>query len=177
MWENGSMSADIQRTSSTAFIGRDDPVVHCVLSRAAELQGYHEFDLMENLQITAYAESQQYMPHYDWFAENLIPSMNYQNRISTIFAVLDSDCENCGTMFPRLAVDWSKKDPKWCDFVECQDTERLTVKAVPGSAVFWKNLRDDHWGDPRTLHAGLPVPKGSKVGVNIWSRAWAPGPV
>jgi prolyl 4-hydroxylase len=175
--ENGTRMLDEQRTSSTAFLGKSDPVVECILHRAAEIQGLHDINEMEDLQITAYAESQQYRPHYDWFAENLIPSMEYKNRISTFFVTIDADCENCGTQFPRLSVDWSTKDQRWCQFVECEDREKLTVKAIPGSAVFWRNLHEDGWGNPKTLHAGLPVPNGRKVGVNIWSRGPVPGPV
>ena len=88
---------------------------------------------------------------------------------------IDADCEHCGTQFPRLSVDWTQKDPRWCDFVECDELEKLTVKAIPGSAVFWKNLHETGWGNPKTLHAGLPVENGSKVGVNIWTRGPGPG--
>ncbi len=174
-FDNGTEVRDEQRTSSTAFLGKSDPIVECILQRASELQGYVGLDQMEDLQITSYAESQQYRPHYDWFAESLVNSMGGTNRASTFFVTLAADCENCGTQFPRLNVDWTRQDPRWCEFVECGNLESLTVNAVPGSAVFWRNLRDDHFGNPKTLHAGLPVPNGSKTGVNIWTREWAPG--
>ena len=47
--------------------------------------------------------------------------------------------------------------------------DALTFKVVPGSAVFWKNLLPDGRGDARTLHAGLPISSGMKLGLNIWT--------
>lgn len=67
-------------------------------------------------------------------------------------------------------MDWSKEDNAWCDFVECNETEHVTFKPVVGSVVFWKNLLPDGQGDERTLHAGLPLTSGKKVGLNIWTR-------
>jgi len=47
----------------------------------------------------------------------------------------------------------------------------VTFKAIPGNAVFWENFRPDGTGRgwQETWHAGLPVTKGTKVGLNIWS--------
>jgi prolyl 4-hydroxylase len=45
----------------------------------------------------------------------------------------------------------------------------LTFRAIEGSAVFWKNLDEKGRGDRRTLHAGLPVQNGTKIGLNIWT--------
>lgn len=70
------------------------------------------------------------------------------------------------------------QDP-WCRFVECEggrvktgeDGLGVTFKAVEGNAVFWTNFRADGSGEAyrETWHAGLPVTKGEKVGLNIWS--------
>ena len=40
--------------------------------------------------------------------------------------------------------------------------------------MFWRNLDKEGKGDERTVHAGLPVVGGVKVGMNIWARE---GPV
>lgn len=176
MLENGTSRLDDQRTSSTAYLGKTDPVVQRILERAGQLQGFISVDSMEDLQLTAYAQGLQYTPHYDWFFEHLVPVMGNQNRGSTFFVTLDADCDDCGTQFPRVSVDWRYKDPRWCEFVECENHNALTVKAKPGSAVFWQNLDAEGYGNPRTLHAGLPVPKGRKIGMNIWTRVapvWA----
>ena len=42
-------------------------------------------------------------------------------------------------------------------------------KPIPGNAVYWENFAPDGRGYDETWHAGLPVKKGSKVGLNIWS--------
>ena len=52
----------------------------------------------------------------------------------------------------------------------------VTFRPRVGSAVFWRNLRmggdGNMVGDERTIHAGLPVVGGRKVGMNIWTREW-----
>lgn len=35
--------------------------------------------------------------------------------------------------------------------------------------LFWRNLYPNGEGDPMTVHAGLPLTDGIKVGLNIWS--------
>ncbi|KAK0710887.1 hypothetical protein B0H67DRAFT_667875 [Lasiosphaeris hirsuta] len=47
----------------------------------------------------------------------------------------------------------------------------VVFKPVPGNAVYWENFRPDGTGKgyDETWHAGLPVVKGVKVGLNIWS--------
>ena len=70
------------------------------------------------------------------------------------------------------------EDP-WCRFVECEGGRvktgeeglGVTFKAIEGNAVFWTNFRADGSGEGyrETWHAGLPVTKGEKVGLNIWS--------
>ncbi|POS69706.1 2OG-Fe(II)oxygenase, partial [Diaporthe helianthi] len=166
---DGRSVAAHQRTSSTAYLSSDDPVVQCIRSRASEFQGYVDLGMMEDLQVTRYLEGQQYTNHYDWAAN---PAMRNQttNRETTFFAVLDVECSKCGTRFPEISVDWRSEDQRWCEFVDCKAEKELTVRAVAGSAVFWRNLKSDGTGDTRTLHAGLPATGGKKVGLNIWTR-------
>jgi prolyl 4-hydroxylase len=90
------------------------------------------------------------------------------NRITTFFAILEANCTNCGTNFPKLKYDWEQEDKKICKYVECgQDS--LVVKPIADSALFWRNLHMDGVGDKLTLHAGLPLLEGTKVGLNIWT--------
>jgi prolyl 4-hydroxylase len=64
----------------------------------------------------------------------------------------------------------------WCEMVDCdEEWERgVTFRPREGSGVFWMNMERDvdgvMRGDERTLHAGLPVTSGGKVGMNIWTR-------
>lgn len=104
------------------------------------------------------------------------------------------DLEGGGTEFPYLRRRGVSK--VWCRWVECaastssggsdssssheekakdphEDGEDmgLIFKPAPGNAVFWENFRPDGTGRgwEETWHAGLPVRKGFKVGLNIWS--------
>ena len=43
----------------------------------------------------------------------------------------------------------------------------LTIKPCKGTAAFWRNTKEEGEGDPRMLHAGLPVAYGEKWGANI----------
>ncbi|KFY13280.1 hypothetical protein V491_06463 [Pseudogymnoascus sp. VKM F-3775] len=153
------------RTSSTAFLPHNDTIGQCIQKRAADFQGFLSPKKIEMLQVVQYKEGQEYRAHYDWG----VASEFKAERESTIFGILEGDCEKCGTQFPKIAIDWTKEDPRWCDFVECDILDALTFKATAGSAVFWKNLHVDGTGDLRTFHAGLPVGKGTKLGLNIWT--------
>lgn len=54
--------------------------------------------------------------------------------------------------------------------LDCNDTQALIVHAVPGAAVFWRNLNASRLGDENTLHEGLPFAQGTKTGLNIWTH-------
>lgn len=143
----------------------ENNVVKCITKRASTFQGLNSKDSDIRLQATIYGKGQEFKTHVDWHNN---PDL-VMDRLSTIFGILDVSCGNCGTQFPRVEVDWSKKDPALCDFFECGD-EVLTAKAVAGSALYWRNLFDNGTGDPKTLHAGLPLPEGTKTGLNVWTR-------
>lgn len=80
-----------------------------------------------------------------------------------------------GTNFPLLTAPAGSE---WCTFIDCDEPwERgVTFRPVQGNAVYWDNLlpraegEATRTGDPRTLHAGLPVVSGEKIGMNIWTR-------
>lgn len=153
------------RTSSTAFLPEDDPVVASVIQRAAEFQGYLSPKDIE-VQVTSYQAGQEIKYHYDSYTDGSRPS----NRISTFFAILKSNCQHCGTEFPFInATLWHQYDSRWCDVIDCEK-QVLTTRNVEGSALFWVNL--DHAGKGRKdmLHAGLPAQNGEKVGLNIWTE-------
>jgi prolyl 4-hydroxylase len=48
----------------------------------------------------------------------------------------------------------------------------VKFKPIRGNAVFWVNLDKDGKGDRRTVHAGLPIGEGEKIGLNIWPRKY-----
>lgn len=121
----------------------------------------------EAFQAVRYGVGQKFDPHYDWYHN--ATEQNNTARITSIFATLQSNCTNCGTQFPHVLYDWASEDPRLCEFVDCSRKE-LTIKPIEGNALFWRNLLADGTGDERTLHAGLPLESGSKVGLNIFAR-------
>jgi prolyl 4-hydroxylase len=67
------------------------------------------------------------------------------------------------------------EDERWCEYVNCdaEAEDGVVFRPVQGNAVFWRNLKGSGkgWvGDRRTVHAGLPVQRGEKVGMNVWTR-------
>lgn len=79
---------------------------------------------------------------------------------------LRDTCEGGGTHFPRLQRPMGEK---WCDVIECGPGEGVTFKPKKGTAVFWMNFDEDGRGYKETIHAGMPVTSGQKIGLNIWS--------
>ena len=73
---------------------------------------------------------------------------------------------------------------EWCSVIDCDEPWDNGVTVLPreGAAVFWVNMlplpkkpvkkseSSSRRGDERTLHAGLPVLRGRKMGMNIWTR-------
>ncbi|KAK1975142.1 hypothetical protein LZ30DRAFT_639137 [Colletotrichum cereale] len=175
---NGINTESAGRTSSTAVLPRSDAVVLSVISRAARFQGFLPTSNFENLQATSYTTGGEFAPHYDLLSTKAAHNGNKSSevkpaeteRITTIFAILDDSCEEkCGTEFSRIRVNWGAEDKEWCKYVDC-DAERLTIRPKAGNAIFWKNLRENGSLHENSLHAGLPLFKGTKVGINIWAR-------
>ena len=154
------------RTSSTAILPVNDAVIQCIAKRASEFQGFVPLYNID-LQATRYTEGEEYKPHWDWGGHN-------RYRDTTFFGIIDVSCETCGTNFPALGVNWAHEDQRWCQFVDCDNMQSLTVRPVAGSALFWRNLHSNGTGDIRTLHAGLPARGGVKIGLNVWTRTQAP---
>jgi len=59
-----------------------------------------------------------------------------------------------------------------CDAGGCTAFPRLRQRFPPeaGAGLVWYNLDRDGAPDERTLHAGEPVERGEKWGLNIWLR-------
>lgn len=83
---------------------------------------------------------------------------------------VSNDTTGGGTNFPVLDAP---RDERWCEVVDCDEPweNGVTFRPVEGNAVYWENvLPVSGVGDERTLHAGLPVVTGEKIGMNIWTR-------
>lgn len=94
-----------------------------------------------------------------------------------VYVDVSADIEGGGTEFPRII---GPKGGRWNEFLDTTEAldprtgenvtvEGVTFKPIKGNAVFWENMDRDGRGFEETWHAGLPVAKGSKVGLNIWS--------
>jgi prolyl 4-hydroxylase len=112
----------------------------------------------------------EFRPHYDWFSTTDNP------RVSTFFVYLDcKNCEGGATQFPRIEGKFSAK---WCDWVDCsgsEDSEEVGgvgFKPVSGNAVYWAQQYPNGTYHPGTWHAGMPIRKGTKYGMNIMTRQY-----
>ncbi|KAK1760234.1 hypothetical protein QBC47DRAFT_448782 [Echria macrotheca] len=165
------------RTSQSTLVPRD-AIVRCIETRALAFQGYDTPRRnLEPLQLVKYGPTEHYHYHTDWFLsqENASPQAG-GNRVSSFFAYVQvaNDTTGGGTNFPHLDPP---ADARWCEMgiVDCDDEydRGVTFRPVEGNAIYWENLRSDGSGDERTLHAGLPLTGGGKIGMNIWTREMA----
>ncbi|KAH8695702.1 hypothetical protein GQ44DRAFT_744549 [Phaeosphaeriaceae sp. PMI808] len=163
------------RTSQSTSLESDE-VVQCIEQRALDFQGFDtKRESLEPLQLVAYTHSQEYHAHTDWFTGSAQTTSEYGgNRLSSFFVYVyaSDDIKGGGTQFPLLDVP---VDEAWCDYVNCdaEMEDGVVFRPVNGNAVFWRNLKKsgkEYVGDRRTVHAGLPVQRGRKLGMNIWTR-------
>ena len=148
-------------------------MVHCIEDRALEFQG---FDVprthLEPVQLVKYGAGEHYDFHTDWFTDPRYSfAENGGNRLSSFFVYVHvgNDTTGGGTNFPLVG---ELRDERWCRFVDCDEEyeKGVTFRPIEGNAVFWENMTPQGVGDRKTLHAGLPVTTGSKIGMNIWTR-------
>lgn len=153
-----------------------DAVVRCVEDRALAFQGLDTpRSRLEPVQLVRYGAGEHFHFHTDWHADGgaAADPRHGGDRLSSFFAyvAVEDGTTGGGTSFPLVDAPPGEG---WCALghVDCdEEWERgVAFRPVEGNAVFWLNLLPDGSGDPRTLHAGLPVTSGGKVGMNIWTR-------
>ncbi|KAI1496727.1 2OG-Fe(II) oxygenase family oxidoreductase [Biscogniauxia marginata] len=181
------------RDSEVALVPRTE-AVRCVEARARAFQGWRDDLWIERLRTQRYRyrgdqqqQLQHYAHHFDWGS-----GARGWGRVSSFMVwVLADDVAGGGTEFPMLRR--GGPDEPWCRWVECPEPEPgsslssesrdaeplplsevgvgVTFKPVAGNSVYWENFRPDGTGRgwEETWHAGLPVRRGTKVGLNIWS--------
>lgn len=167
------------RKSEKALIERDD-IVQCIEQRALEIQGWPKDVFIERVWTQRYNVSGHYAHHYDWAT-----TTKSSRRVSTFMVYVSGQgLVGGGTNFPRLR---QPRDERWCNFVECRHSssahpdeiatdlvgsnvdDGVTFRAKTRAAVFWENFDADGRGYKETIHAGMPVTEGVKIGLNIWS--------
>ncbi|ETN41531.1 uncharacterized protein HMPREF1541_03467 [Cyphellophora europaea CBS 101466] len=190
--ESGAQRQAETRTSSSASLSARDDIIRCIEERARTFQSPAlPRSHLEPLQLVKYGVGEQYHEHTDWFTSSLQAGPEFGgNRLSSFFVYVQvsEDIVGGGTRFPFLDAPGVPKveslgtgffkpgvggaTEEWCGYVDCDEPwdNGLTFRPVERSAVFWMNLLPGGRGDERTLHAGLPVTKGQKTGMNIWTR-------
>lgn len=163
------------RTSWSAEIPRENPAVQCVEERVWEFTGTmmaRGKDAVEPPHIVRYTSEQRFNVHHDWYETPRLGRSRAWNRLRSFFAILQDNCTEGETYFPRVmpythasrdsAVD--EENEVWRGRVE----GGLAFRPVRGNALFWVNLFSNGQGDERVAHAGLPVGMGVKTAMNIW---------
>ncbi|TRX88345.1 hypothetical protein FHL15_010783 [Xylaria flabelliformis] len=179
--KNGKMVQNPYRTSWSAALPAEDPVVECVLERSRKFLGTilnPSEDEMGVPQLVRYTEGQEYNLHHDWMR---IPQAAFDgsprtfNRVASFFVILQDTCTGGETWFPFIKAisPQPKKGDEGRLWREHEDGG-LAFKPVAGNAIFWVNLFPNGTGDTRTVHAGLPVTGGLKTAMNIWPRQYRP---
>lgn len=152
-----SGGADSRRTSWSAFTTNvpGDPVVRKLVDRCAMLSGY-PVSHVEPPQLVRYLGGEQYMQHTDNYAKDSPSYVASGQRRYTFFVYLTEadplDARQTGgeTDFPLVP---------------------FRVKALAGSAIFWRNADLVTGADlPEFHHAGLPPRGWVKWGANVWVR-------
>jgi prolyl 4-hydroxylase len=74
------------------------------------------------------------------------------------------------TQFPRLR---QTIEGSWCKFLECgheKESEGASFKPLVGNAVLFTHYHANGTGHRGSWHAGMPVKRGTKIGMNIMTR-------
>jgi prolyl 4-hydroxylase len=148
----------------TAKLGKDE-VSLAIEARARALPFYKPLGDFQPLVVQNYGISGVYRDHYDWYDDAHAVGGNVA---STFFVYIHANCTGGGTNFPRLTPP---EDEAWCEFIDCDRPldEGVTFKPILGNAVYWDNLGADGVGYVKTLHSGMPVTSGNKMGMNMWT--------
>ncbi|CAE7575361.1 P4H4 [Symbiodinium natans] len=157
------------RSSWSAFLPTEDPLVSQIMNRSRELTKVA--GRVENLQVMRYRHGQQYQAHWDFFdpqyfkkqPEVLGRLTHRRNRMLTMLFYLASSAGGGQTAFPMAYGAPRPMDPEDC-------SSWLQVPAKRGKAVLFYNLHADGRLDRSSNHAGCKVSSGEKWSANIW--AW-----
>lgn len=168
------------RNSTRALLPQTD-TVQCIEHRAMQVQGFRKDVYVERLWLQKYEEGGHYSYHFDYSGDirshgkgRISSFMVFLNGEGDVDAVSGGDgsepLQGGGTHFPYIAMPENRS---WCRVLDCDvDKNREGVTFLPrkGNAVYWENFHPlEGRGFEETLHAGLPVTKGVKYGLNIWS--------
>ncbi|KAF9875316.1 hypothetical protein CkaCkLH20_07136 [Colletotrichum karsti] len=186
VYKNGRTQGTPDRTSSSAGLPLDAPVVQCVLARAEAFMGTMLAPGRDEIgapQLVRYTTGQRFNVHHDWY-DDFQPDVATRrrrrwNRIASFFAILEDGCTEGETWFPKIEAV-APQDLAGERLWRRHEDGGIAFRPVRGNALFWVNLFPNGTGDPRTVHAGLPLGDGLKTAMNIWPKrfvgpeAWGP---
>lgn len=144
--------SEVMRSSSSANLDCEDPLVRIIEQRIDDLLGLpHEWG--ESVQGQRYLPGQEFKEHLDtfwtladyWKEE----ALKGGQRSFTAMVYLSEVTAGGDTHFPTL---------------------RATIPPQKGVILIWNNARPDGSLNEATLHAGLPVEEGSKYIITKWYR-------
>ncbi|WP_430738182.1 2OG-Fe(II) oxygenase [Psychrobacter sp. VH5] len=144
---------DARTSKSHGFQRGATPLITTIENRIAALLHWPVAH-GEGLQVLKYGKGQEYRPHYDFFDPK---NANYQKnigkggqRVGTLLMYLSDVEAGGGTNFPKI---------------------NLEVRPKKGMALYFANTKFDGSIEPLSLHAGMPVNKGTKFLATKWLRA------
>jgi len=142
------------RKAYNAVYNNETPLLRKVREIFASETGTHIDQQELPVSIIKYEEGGEYKPHHDYYTD-LRQARNPEmgNRWKTAIMYLNDDYEGGETQFPSLDV---------------------TISGKQGDVLTWTNLNKNGSPNTDTLHAGLPVTKGTKYIVVTWIRQGLP---
>lgn len=162
--QNGGSKADPSRTADVLFFARDGIVANkyglvnvCKPINSGDFGNHARYSLknIEGWQFIRYEVGGEYIPHYD-FDPDLKNANNKTRlacngglRLKSIIIYLNDDFEGGETAFTKI---------------------NLKIKPEAGKLLIWENVHADRKLNLDTLHAGLPVTKGTKYVLITWLR-------
>ncbi|KAL5122541.1 putative prolyl 4-hydroxylase 10 [Glycine soja] len=147
--ETGMSIESRVRTSSGTFLARGrDKIVRNIENRIADFT-FIPVDNGEELQVLHYQVGEKYVPHHDYFMDD-INTANGGDRIATMLMYL-SDVEEGGeTVFPDAKGNFSSM-PGWNELSVC-GKKGLSIKPKMRNALLFWSIKPDATYDPLSLH-------------------------
>jgi len=140
------------RTSFSGDLDPEDPFVAGISARIDAALGVAAA-IGEPVQGQRYREGQEFKPHNDWFYTTESywqqEAARGGQRSWTAMAYLNAVEEGGATFFVRAG---------------------LAIAPTPGVLLLWNNALPDGQPNEGTLHAGLPVERGTKYIITKWYR-------
>ncbi|KAM3073490.1 hypothetical protein ACMFMF_006696 [Clarireedia jacksonii] len=160
-----------------AVLNQHEPLVRCILDRAQRFLGSMGSPDFELLSLARYGVPHQVRLHADASQEPFMDSKSKRlyNRRTSFFVYVHAsdDLEGGETLFPRIPPPLDvglSANPGVVSMNNSSGEPALAVKPISRSAVFWVGVKPNGTVDFDTIHEGLPVTRGEKIGMNIWAK-------